>query len=151
VSHIDSWSLNLSVMMRHYIVRDIGVTLGGGHGGTPLQYFFYLRSVFLATELKRGKWRKLGWEWGKGCMYIKGWLKPIVSLFRNLAPSLIKFSNSHGRFRPLPLPLLASGISQVTPVFAEFNPLAPELNPSAQHCLKRFCYWGFCFLNRAFR
>jgi hypothetical protein len=29
------------------------------------------------------------------------------------------------------------------------NPLTPELNPSAQRCLTRFFYWGFCFLNRA--
>jgi hypothetical protein len=32
-----------------------------------------------------------------------------------------------------------------------FNPLTPELNLSAQRCLTRFFYWGFCFLNRAFR
>jgi hypothetical protein len=32
-----------------------------------------------------------------------------------------------------------------------FNTLTPELNPSAQRCLSRFFYWGFCFLNRAFR
>jgi hypothetical protein len=31
------------------------------------------------------------------------------------------------------------------------NPLMPELNPSAQRCLTIFSYWGFCFLNRAFR
>jgi hypothetical protein len=31
------------------------------------------------------------------------------------------------------------------------NPLTPELNPSAQRCLTRFVYWGFCFLNRAIR
>jgi hypothetical protein len=30
------------------------------------------------------------------------------------------------------------------------NPSAPELNPSAQRCLTIF-YWGFCFLNCAFR
>jgi hypothetical protein len=29
--------------------------------------------------------------------------------------------------------------------------LTPELNPSAQRCLKRIFYWGFSFLNRAFR
>jgi hypothetical protein len=29
------------------------------------------------------------------------------------------------------------------------NPLRPELNPSAQRCLTRFFYLGFCFLNRA--
>jgi hypothetical protein len=33
----------------------------------------------------------------------------------------------------------------------QLNPLTPELNPSAQRCLTRFFYWGFCFLNRAFR
>jgi hypothetical protein len=33
----------------------------------------------------------------------------------------------------------------------QFNPLRPELNPSAQRCLTRSFYWGFCFLNRAFR
>jgi hypothetical protein len=33
----------------------------------------------------------------------------------------------------------------------EFNPLTPELNPSGQRCLTRFFYWGFCFLNLAFR
>jgi hypothetical protein len=32
-----------------------------------------------------------------------------------------------------------------------FNPLTPELNPSAQRCLTRYFYWGFCFLNHAFR
>jgi hypothetical protein len=32
-----------------------------------------------------------------------------------------------------------------------FNPLTDKLNPSAQRCLTRFFYWGFCFLNRAFR
>jgi hypothetical protein len=32
-----------------------------------------------------------------------------------------------------------------------FNPLTPELNSSAQRCLTRSFYWGFCFLNRAFR
>jgi hypothetical protein len=31
------------------------------------------------------------------------------------------------------------------------NPLTPKLNPSAQRCLTRNFYWGFCFLNRAFR
>jgi hypothetical protein len=31
------------------------------------------------------------------------------------------------------------------------NPLTPELNPSAQRCLTRNFYWGFCFLNPAFR
>jgi hypothetical protein len=31
------------------------------------------------------------------------------------------------------------------------NPLKPELNPSAQRCLTIFFYWGFCFLDRAFR
>jgi hypothetical protein len=31
------------------------------------------------------------------------------------------------------------------------NPLTPELNPSAQRCLTRFFYWGFCLLNLAFR
>jgi hypothetical protein len=31
-----------------------------------------------------------------------------------------------------------------------FNPLTPELNPSAQRCLTRFC-WVFGFSNRAFR
>jgi hypothetical protein len=30
------------------------------------------------------------------------------------------------------------------------NPLMLELNPSAQRCLMRFFYWGFCFLNHAF-
>jgi hypothetical protein len=33
----------------------------------------------------------------------------------------------------------------------KINPLTPELKPSAQRCLTRFFYWGFCFLNRAFR
>ena len=33
------------------------------------QYFFYLRTVFLAIELKMN-WGESG---GKGCMYIKGW------------------------------------------------------------------------------
>jgi hypothetical protein len=32
----------------------------------------------------------------------------------------------------------------------KFNPLTPKLNPSAQLCLTRFFYWGFCFLNPAF-
>jgi hypothetical protein len=32
----------------------------------------------------------------------------------------------------------------------KINPLMPELNCSAQHCLARSFYWGFCFLNRAF-
>jgi hypothetical protein len=32
-----------------------------------------------------------------------------------------------------------------------FHPLTPELNPSAQRCLTRFFYWGFFFLNSAFR
>jgi hypothetical protein len=31
------------------------------------------------------------------------------------------------------------------------TPLTPGLSPSAQRCLARFFYWGFCFLNRAFR
>jgi hypothetical protein len=31
------------------------------------------------------------------------------------------------------------------------NPLTPELNHSAQRCQTRIFYWGFCFLNRAFR
>jgi hypothetical protein len=31
------------------------------------------------------------------------------------------------------------------------NTLTPELNPSAQRCLTKIFYWGFCFLNRAFR
>jgi hypothetical protein len=31
------------------------------------------------------------------------------------------------------------------------NSLTPELNPSAQRFLPRIFYWGFCFLNRAFR
>jgi hypothetical protein len=31
-----------------------------------------------------------------------------------------------------------------------FNPLTPELNPSAQRCLTRFFNWGFCFFYRAF-
>jgi hypothetical protein len=30
------------------------------------------------------------------------------------------------------------------------NALTPELNPSTQHCLMRFIYWVFCFLNHAF-
>jgi hypothetical protein len=32
-----------------------------------------------------------------------------------------------------------------------FNPLTPELNPSAQRCLTRCFYWGFYFFDRAFR
>jgi hypothetical protein len=36
-------------------------------------------------------------------------------------------------------------------VATSFNPLTPELNPSAQRCLTRFFYWEFFFLNRAFR
>jgi hypothetical protein len=31
------------------------------------------------------------------------------------------------------------------------NPSTPELNPSAQRCLMKFFYWGFCFLTRALR
>jgi hypothetical protein len=31
------------------------------------------------------------------------------------------------------------------------NFLTPELNRSPQRRLTRFFYWGFCFLNRAFR
>jgi hypothetical protein len=38
----------------------------------------------------------------------------------------------------------------VANIAVEFNPLMPELNPSAQRCLMKFFYWGFCFLNRAF-
>jgi hypothetical protein len=33
---------------------------------------------------------------------------------------------------------------------SNINPLTPELNPSAQRCLARFFYLGFCFLNRGF-
>jgi len=54
-------------------------------------------------------------------IYIKDWLKPIAPVFCNLAPSSIKCSNTHGRFCPLPVPLPATGISQVTPVFVELN------------------------------
>jgi hypothetical protein len=32
-----------------------------------------------------------------------------------------------------------------------FNPLTPELKPSAQRSLTRIFYWGFFFLNSAFR
>jgi hypothetical protein len=32
-----------------------------------------------------------------------------------------------------------------------FNPLMPELNPSAQRYLMQFFYWGLWFLNHAFR
>jgi hypothetical protein len=28
------------------------------------------------------------------------------------------------------------------------NPSTLELNPSAQRCLTRFLYWGFCYFNR---
>jgi hypothetical protein len=31
------------------------------------------------------------------------------------------------------------------------NPLTQEINPSSQRYLTRIFYWGFCFLNRAFR
>jgi hypothetical protein len=33
----------------------------------------------------------------------------------------------------------------------QFNPLTPGLNLSEQRCLTRYFYWGFCFLDRAFR
>jgi hypothetical protein len=32
-----------------------------------------------------------------------------------------------------------------------YSSALPELNPSAQRCLTRFFYCGFCFSNRAFR
>jgi hypothetical protein len=31
------------------------------------------------------------------------------------------------------------------------NPLMPELSSSVQRCLMRFFYWGFWFLDHAFR
>jgi len=39
----------------------------------------------------------------------------------------------------------------VAGIIAQPNTLMLELNPSMQHCLTRFFYWGFCFFNHAFR
>ena len=49
----------------------------------PSQYFFVLMNSFLlVTELKRGRVNKnFGWEWGKGCMYIKDCFNPFFPLF----------------------------------------------------------------------
>jgi len=60
-----------------------GVTWGAERGkeNAPLA-FFYIRRVFLATELKRGKYKKnFHFSGGNGCLYIKDWLQPIFPLF----------------------------------------------------------------------
>jgi hypothetical protein len=36
---------------------------------------------FLATDLKRGKYKNWDESEEKGCMYIRGWFNPIFSLF----------------------------------------------------------------------
>lgn len=68
----------------------------------PLQYFLYLRTVFLATELKRGKWK----IWGKTgrkrwCMYSKGWFKPSFPLPSWLLRDL-EFLITHGQSPSMP-------------------------------------------------
>jgi hypothetical protein len=44
---------------------DVTWGQGGKEGQMPLEYFFYLKVVFLATELKRRQIKKLGTEWGE--------------------------------------------------------------------------------------
>ena len=68
--------------------------LGGGEEeNNQLQYFFYVRIVIFWLLIWRGANKRLGREWGKGCtrMYIRGWYKPIFSVFLTWLLSNLKF------------------------------------------------------------
>jgi len=105
-----AWTLLRNTLVWCVVLRSVQLHLYythrrnfGGGGQMPLQCFLYLRTVFLATELKRGKWKIWGKIGGKRCMYTKGWLKPIfplLSWLRNLEFLII----THGQ-SPLPMPL----------------------------------------------
>jgi hypothetical protein len=49
------------------------------------------KTIFVAVELKRGKYRNWGEGGGKGCMYIKDWFKPIFPHFVSWPPRKFKF------------------------------------------------------------
>jgi hypothetical protein len=79
------------------------------------------------------------------------YIRPSIVSFC-LKPAL--FSNrfaSRQTAQRWPLFKHAMSWGQLIVLFTAINPLLPELNPSPQHWLTRFFYWGFCFLNRAFR
>jgi hypothetical protein len=64
----------------------LGKNVGGGELlPPPLPYFFYMRKVFFWLVNLRGayakKKKKKSKSEGKGRKYIKGWFKPIFSLF----------------------------------------------------------------------
>ena len=65
--------------------RNLG--WGDGNGEIMyLQYFFYIKTFFGATELKRGK-QKIGVRVGeKGCVYIKECFKPFFAIFKLDSP-----------------------------------------------------------------
>ena len=64
----------------------------------PPIFFLHKNFFFFATEFKGAKY--WGMSWGKGCTYIKDWLKSFFPL-SNLTP-LIKVPNTHGRIPPPP-------------------------------------------------
>jgi hypothetical protein len=60
----------------------------------------------LYAEFKKGKYKYLGWEWGKGCMYIKEWFKSIFPLFLTWLLHKLKFLLPMVEFFPHPHPML---------------------------------------------
>jgi hypothetical protein len=74
--------------------------------------------------------------------------KASLFMYKHLFPCLcIQICILGAEKRSMRFDLDAGWISGLGP----FNPLTPELNPSAQRSLTRLFYWGFCFLNHAFR
>ena len=105
---VHSFGVQCCVRYSYTCIILIGVTLErGARGRMPLECFLYLRTVFLATELKRGKWKRWGKIGGKGYMYTKGWLKPISPLVSWLLRNL-EFLITYGQSPP-------NDISQATP------------------------------------
>jgi hypothetical protein len=68
---------------QHSTLTAVISILGEGQMSLPYSVFFFIPRKFFGCCVEEGQIKNYwGESGGKGCMYIKDWFKPVVTLFQ---------------------------------------------------------------------